>query len=381
MGRTVILGAGFGGITVATELRRAVDPDYEIILIDRREHFLMGLRKLWAIVGMGTMVEGRRPIAALADRGIRVVRARVTAIDPARRSVTAGGETYEADHLVIALGADSRPDLIPGFAENAHNVYHSEAIPDLAQEIAELDGGRVAIVIAGAPYKCPPAPYECAMLLHEHLQDRGVRDRTTMNVSTLQHMLLPNGGREGSEWLASRLAERDITFQVGRAVREVQPGRLVFEDGTLDAELIIGVPPHRPPEVVATSGLTGDGDWVSVDRETMATRFDKVWAIGDVTEIRLANGLPLPKAGLFAERQGERVAAAIAAEVAGTPPPGPYGGTGHCYIEAGKEIATRIEGEFYAEPEPRLAILGPSEATAREKHEWEAERLAYWFGA
>jgi len=381
MGRTVILGAGFGGIAVATELRRAVGPDHEIILIDRREHFLMGLRKLWAIVGMGTMVEGRRPISALADRGIRVERARVTAIDPVARSVTAGGETYEADFLVVALGADGRPDMIPGFTEHAHNVYHSEAIPDLAQEVAELDGGRVAIVIAGAPYKCPPAPFECAMLLDEHLRDRGVRDRTAMTVSTLQRILLPQAGKEGSELLASRLAERNIKYQGGRSVREVQPGKVVYEDGVLDAELIIGVPPHRPPEVVQECGLTGDGDWISVDRSTLATSFERVYAIGDVIEIRLANGLPLPKAGLFAERQGAHVAATIAAEVAGTPGPPPYNGTGHCYIEAGKTIATRVEGDFFAEPEPRITILGPSEATAREKHEWEADRLEYWFGS
>lgn len=380
MTRTVILGGGFGGITVATELRAALGDAHEVVLIDRREHFLMGLRKPWAMVGKAPLVEGRRPLAALSTSGIRVVHARIDAIDAAARRVEAGGDVYDADYLVVALGANGRPDLIPGFTEHAHNVYHAEAIPDLAEDVADFDGGRIAVVIAGAPYKCPPAPYECAMLLDDHLRRRGVRDRTTLTVTTLQPMLLPNAGAEGSEWLAARLAERDIVCQVGRRVERVEPGRVVFADGTLDAELVIGVPPHRPPDVVQASGLTGGGDWIPVDPGTMATAAERVFAIGDVTAIELANGLPLPKAGLFAELEGRHVAAAIVAEVGGGTPPAPFDGRGYCFMEMGLATATKIEGEFYATPEPRIVMGEPSAETAEAKRRWEAERLMRWFG-
>ena len=380
MRSTLILGGGFGGITVATELRRLLGGDHEITLVDRRERFHMGLRKLWDLVGIGSVAEGSRPRSALERQGVRFLRREITAIDPVeRRAVTAEG-TLAADYLVIALGARPRADLVPGLSDHAHNAWETEGVAPLKSALDRLERGRVAIVIAGVPYSCPPAPYECAMLLDDHLRQRGVRERVELSVTTLQPMLLPNAGKAGSEWLAGQLAARDIGFAVGRRAERFEPGRAVFADGDLEADVMIAVPPHRAPAVVEAAGLLGEGQWVPVDPSTLETGHPGVFAIGDVTGIKLANGLPLPKAGIMAELEGQRVAAAIAAGLRGEAAPAPFDGKGFCFMETGLETAAMIQGDFFARPEPRVELAPSSADNARRKHEFEAERLARWFG-
>jgi sulfide:quinone oxidoreductase len=380
MKRTLILGAGFGGLAVGHELRRRLGEAHEIVLVDRRPQFLMGLRKPWAVVGLADLEDGRRRRALLERAGVRFLEQRITRIDPAGRRIETESETLEADFLVVALGAEPRPDLVPGLAEHAHDLYDADAIPALAGAVSRFDGGTLGILIAGTPYKCPPAPYETAMLLDEHLRERGVRERTRIVVSTVQPLLLPNAGRQGSAWVSEQLRARDIAWDVGRKIQRVETSRVVFEDGEAAFDLLIGVPPHRPPAVIQESGLGGEGPWVAVDPATLRTRHERVFAIGDVNQIKLANGLPLPKAGLFAELEGLQVASAIAAEVLGQAPPAPFDGRGYCFIETGHAAAGLVEGEFFATPEPKVTIASVSAEHAAEKRRFEAERLRRWFG-
>ncbi|HMB71736.1 MAG TPA: FAD/NAD(P)-binding oxidoreductase [bacterium] len=379
--RVVILGGGFGGLTVATELRERLGNEHQIVIVDRGEQFLVGLRKLWALVGLGSLEEGQRSRAKLDARGIRFLRGDVRRIDPGARSVDVDGETLSADYLVVALGAETRPDRIPGLTEHAHDLYDARRIPALAAELERFRGGSIGLFIAGAPYKCPPAPYECMMLLDEHLRERGLRDETKLTVTTLAPILLPNAGKPGSDWLAGQLAQREIAHHTGRRPERVEPGVVHYDNGTqLSADLLIAVPPHSPPAVVAESGLVGEGGWVSVDPATLRTRHDNVFAIGDVTQIKLANGLPLPKAGLFAELEGRCVAGAIAAECGVGEPPAPFDGVGYCFIELGKDRATRVEGDFFARPEPQVSVHNVSARHAEDKRAFESERLQRWFG-
>ena len=282
---------------------------------------------------------------------------------------------------MVALGAEPRPDLVPGLAEHAHNVWDAGGVPALRSALERLRGGRIAVVIAGVPYTCPPAPYECAMLLDDHLRERGLRERTRITVATVQPMLLPNAGKEGSAWLAGELEARGIDFEVGRKIERFAPGRVVFADAELEADLVIAVPPHRAPAVVRESGLAGEGGWIRVDPSTLATAWANVFAVGDVTAIRLANGLPLPKAGVMAELEGQRVAAAIAADVRGEAPPPGFDGKGFCFLEVGKAAAALIQGDFFAAPEPRITLGETSAEHAAEKHRFESERLGRWFGS
>jgi sulfide:quinone oxidoreductase len=380
MSQTAILGAGFGGIATAYELRSMLGPEHEIALIDRNDSFLMGLRKLWALVGSDSLEQGRRPLAELGRLGINVVQADVLTIDAAKRAVQTSRGFFQADQLVIALGSESRPDLVEGLAERGHNVWKASEVPAAARALEDLVSGRVLILIAGAPYPCPPAPYECAMLVDEFLRERGRRMAVEVSVTTIQPLLLPNAGKEGSAWLASQLADRNIRFQVGKKIVRVDRDRVVYEDGEDTFDMLIAVPPHRPPAVVRDSGLVAESGWMSVDAGTLETEFPGVYALGDVTLIRLANGLPLPKAGVMAELEGTRVARAIAANVLGEANVPPFDGKGFCFMELGRLAASLVEGDFYASPEPRVVIADPSLRIASLKRTFESERLTRWFG-
>jgi sulfide:quinone oxidoreductase len=381
MKRTLILGGGFGGLTVAHELAKQLGDSHEAVVIDREPHFLMGLRKPWAVVGHDRLEDGRRRRALIERAGVRFLNEGITKIDPAARGVRTDSGSHEADYLVVALGAEPRPDLVPGLAEHAYDLYESGAIPALAEAVSRFAGGALHIAIAGGPYKCPPAPFETAMLLDEHLRRRGLRDRTKLTVTTFQPLLLPNAGKAGSAWVGEQLSSRGIAWEVARKVLRVESGRIVFESGEASFDLLIGVPPHRPPEAIKGSGLEGDGPWVAVDHATLRTRFEHVFAIGDVTQITLANGLPLPKAGLFAELEGLQVAAAIVADVRHGPPPPAFDGRGYCFIETGAETAALVEGEFFATPEPKVGLADITAEHSAQKRRFEVERLERWFGA
>jgi sulfide:quinone oxidoreductase len=377
----VILGGGFGGLTAADELRDRLGVEHEIVVIDRSPSFMMGLRKLWELVGLGSMAEGSRDRAILEGRGIRFLQREILSLDPSSRRVETDGGPIDGAYLVVALGAEPRPDLVPGLAEHGHDVWSPAGVPGMRAALDGFDGGEIAIVITGVPYACPPAPFECAMLLDDYLRQRGLRERSGIVVSTLKPILLPNAGPEGSAWLADQLTARGIRYHTSRTVQRVEAGRVLFEDGDLGFDLLVGVPPHRPPSVIAGSELSGPGGWVHVDPASLGTDFEGVYAIGDVTKIGLANGLALPKAGVMAELEGRRVAAAIAAAVTGAPSPPPFDGRGYCFLEMGTSSAAFIEGEFFATPEPRVFVRAESREHAEEKHRFEAERLQRWFGS
>jgi sulfide:quinone oxidoreductase len=379
--RTLVLGGGFGGIATAVELKRLLGDDHEVVLVDRKPEFTMGLRKLWELVGHGTIAEGSRARSLLDRHGIRVVAEEILSIDPAARAAETTGGRFDGDQLVIALGAVSRPDLVPGLAEHGYDVWAFGGVPGAAEALRRFEGGRLLILIAGAPYPCPPAPYECAFHLDENLRARGLRVRTDLAVVTLQPMLMPNAGWAGSEWMAGRLAEKDISQRIGAKAERVEAERVVLADGGEEPfDLLFTVPPHRPPPVITDSGLVAGHGWIGVDPGTLATSYAGVYAVGDVNLIPLANGLPLPKAGVMAELQGLRVARAIAAEIRGEELPEPFDGAGFCPIEIGSGSAALVEGNWYAEPEPVVTIAGPSAQFAAEKAAFETEHLQRWFG-
>ena len=359
-GRTLILGGGFGGIAAGVELRRT-QPEHEVVLVDRKPAFAMGLRKLWELGGHATIAAGTRERRLLERHGIEFVEAEVTSIDPAGRSAETCAGTVSAHHIIIAVGAVSRPHLGPGLVEQGHDVWAFAGIAPAAHALSGFGGGRIVVLVAGAPYPCPPAPYECALHVEEHLRSRGLRERTDLSVATLQPMLMPNAGRAGSDWMAEQLASRGITSRVAAKVARVEAGLIVFEDGSdQHFDLLIAVPPHRVPEVVSESSLTGAHGWIAVDSGTLETSHPHVYAVGDVTLIPLSNRLPLPKAGVMAELQGLRVARAIAAEISGSETPEPFDGKGYCPIELGTRAAARVDGDWYARPEPVVTIDGPS---------------------
>jgi sulfide:quinone oxidoreductase len=290
MKRVLILGGGFGGIATARRLKQKLGETDEVILVDRRAHFMVGFRKTWALIGHSTLEAGQRSLDGLTRLGIRVLRDPVTRIDPQGRAAVMGDQRISADALVVALGAELAPETVPGFQQHAFNVYDPNDIPRAAQALTEFQGGKLLIGIFGVPYKCPPAPYEMALLINDTLKSRGVK--ASVEVFTPQPMSLPALGQVGCDLIESRLADQGITFLPNHKATAVEAGEVVFTNERRPFDLLLGVPPHRPPAVVRESGLVGDSGWVAVSPRTLETQFPGTYAIGDVVQIAMPNGKP-----------------------------------------------------------------------------------------
>jgi sulfide:quinone oxidoreductase len=381
MGRlhVVVLGGGFGGIVAAYRLRERLGEAVEITLIDRRTTFMMGLRILWTIDGRSGRAAGTRSLDALTQKGIRYLQAAVNGLDPLRKRADTSAGTISGDVLLVALGAELRPDLVPGYVPEGSNLYDPEQSERIAARVAAFERGRIAVGIMGVPYKCPPAPYEAALLIDGLLRRRGVRDRVEIDVFTPQPASLPVAGPEMCMLVERMLADRDIQFLPNRRITAVEGSEVVFERERRGYDLLIGIPPHRAPAVVRAGGLTV-GEWVRPDRRTceIPESFN-VFAVGDVTEMPLANGMMLPKAGVFAEAQGYAAADAIIERFGPAGAGGVFDGRGACFFETGGGRATAVEGEFFAEPAPAVRIAEPSERGLAAKRDFEATRLAAWF--
>jgi sulfide:quinone oxidoreductase len=378
MSRVLVLGAGFGGISAALRLRERLTDADEVVLVDRRSSFVMGLRKTWEVVGMAPLADGERPLAALSSRGVTVRQGTVAAIDPVVRTVSVDGETLSADALVVALGAQLQPALVPGLTEHGIDVWDRAEASVARVALSALTRGRLLIGVFGTPYACPPGPYELALLAHDTLARRTTS--VEVEVFTPTPIALPVIGPDESRKLEQLVADAGIDLRLSHQATEVTAGAVHFADGSkLPFDLLLAVPPHRCPDLVVEAGLAEAGGWVKVDAATMATPFERVYAVGDCTVIPLAHGLPLPKAGAFAEQQGEVAGERIAAELAGDDPTAEFGGEGVCFVETGGREGASVRGNFYAVP-PRVSLSAPSAAERQAKLAWEAVRLDRWFG-
>jgi sulfide:quinone oxidoreductase len=378
MARALILGGGFGGIATAVALRERLPEQDEVVLVDRREDFVMGIRKTWHLLGMSPLAYGTRHLSQLAGRGITFVLGEVQAVDPGRLQATVNGDMLEADALVLAMGAHHDPDAVPGLAEHGRNAWSRDGLEHAHTAIEEFRGGRAVVGIFGMPHSCPPAPYELALLLADRLDARGVR--AEVSVFTPAPISLPVLGAAGCAVLDARLADRGIGFLPGHSATAVSRDAVACANGqSVPFDLLLAVPPHRVPSVLAEAGLAAADGWVRVDRATLDTGHPGVWAIGDCTGIALSNGLALPKAGLFAQHEGEVVAARIASTLRGEPATETFDGSGACFLEMGGGEASAVSGDFFADP-PAVELTAPSRAQREEKERFEAERLAAWFG-
>ncbi len=374
-GRIVVLGAGFGGLEVVTLLSDALGDAANVTLIDKGDGFVFGFSKLDVMFGHAQAGAVKLPYRAIAKPGVRVLRETITVIDPDARRVTTDAGVHEADVLVVALGADYDMDATPGLDEGGNEFYSLAGAERLASIIPTFSEGHAVIAVCHAPFKCPPAPSECALLLHDELTRRGVRDACRISfVMPLGTPVPPSP--ETSAALLDAFAERDITFIGGRRLKSVAGERKAItldDDSELDCDLLLAVPRHRAPRVAIESGMTEDG-YIPVDSATLATRFPGVYAIGDVATAGV------PKAGVFAEGAGRVVAQSIIAQLRGGDPPERHLGRGTCYIEFGQGRVGSVDIDFLSGPERTGVYHPPSVDLVAQKEDFGASRRARWFG-
>jgi sulfide:quinone oxidoreductase len=373
--RVLVLGAGFGGLELTSRLSRELGDEVEVTLVDRSDAFVFGFSKLDVMFGRRTPEQVRLPYAALARPNVRFRQESVQSIDPVRKRVVTDRSTLDADVLVVALGADLEPAATPGLLECGYEFYSPEGAAQVRQLLDQWRGGRIVIAVLGGFFKCPPAPYETAFMLHDHLTRGGVRENSGIELITPLPKPIPVSD-DVSAAIVDALDERGIGHAHAAWVRAIDPAarELQLRDGrAVRFDLCLAVPVHVAPAVVVESGLTEDG-WIAVDPATLATRYPDVYAVGDITSA------PVPRAGVIAEGEAATVADVLIHRVRGGPAPAPFAGRIDCYIEMGDDLVGRVNVDFLSGPAPVARYRPPSAEGARDKQEFAATRRSRWFG-
>jgi len=388
--QVLILGGGFGGLTSANLIRKSLSQEEcEITVVDKYQYFMMGLVNLWILSGSRKLEDSQVALNNLQDKGIKFLNDEITNIDPSENRVTikTNPNKLKYDYLVVALGAEIAPELIDGFEDNdesCFNVYDAKQVPHLREKILSLKSGRVVVCIADIPYKCPPAPYEVSLLINDILVKNATRESIDLNMYVPTPIALPVAGPTMSQDVVKLLNNNHINFHPLHKLKRVSDKKTIeFENGNKTSyDVLVMIPPHQVPKIIKDSNLLGDGDqhWINVDRFTLRTKYKNVFAIGDVTEIRLDQTTTIPKAGIFAESEAKIVSQQIINEIKNinSKKAVKFDGKGFCFMEIGDKKAGYIDTDFYNEAGPITRLDPPSGEFYQKKLDFERSRLNEW---
>ncbi len=376
MKKVVILGAGFAGLELATRLSQDVPDEVDVTIIDGSDAFVFGFSKLDLMFGRADLEAVRLPYARIDKPSVRFVRETITAIDPERRRVVTNGGTYDPDILVVALGADVDPAATPGVVEEGTEYYSVEGANRVRAILPTFEGGDAIVGVLGPFFKCPAAPFETAIMLHDYLEKRGRRDASTIKVISPMPKPIPISD-QASNGILKACEERDIGWWPQTRTTALDPATktATLSDGrTIPYSLFLAIPVHRAPRAVEESALVEEDGWIAVDHQTFATKFENVYAVGDITSA------PVPRVGVMAEGEADTLADVLVHQLRGGAAPEPFKGKVTCYIEFGGPKVARFEGDFLSGPKPVGTFTEASEEIAALKVEFGASRRRRWFG-
>ncbi|HSE99275.1 MAG TPA: FAD/NAD(P)-binding oxidoreductase [Nitrososphaeraceae archaeon] len=390
--KIIILGGGFGGLCISNILRQNLDITHEIIVIDKKDYFMMGLTNLWILDGQRSLEDSKIPLSNLESKGIKYIQDIVTVIDVKSKIIKTLRhlDPFKCDFLVIALGAELATDVIPGFDEySGFNLYDAEHIPCLRKKILSLEKGRIAIAIMGIPYKCPPAPYEAAFIIDKLLRNANRREKIEIDIYFPSKVPLPVAGQQPNLDLISLLKKQNINLFPNFSLKKVNSHYLQFDNKQKkEYSILIGIPFHFLPPVLSTSGLLEkEHNWIAVDKFTLKTKFNNVFAIGDVTEIKINDVVSVPKAGIFAEGQARSVASQIINKINIITKEEEeekenniikFDGKGFCFMDTGNGKAGFIDTNFYNSNGPITILKEPSIQYYKQKINFESQRIKEW---
>jgi sulfide:quinone oxidoreductase len=370
--KVLILGGGSGGLATAGRLKELLGDKVSVTVIDKQRSFVLGFSLFRVMTGEKTEQEVTVPKEKVSQKGIKFINTEVNGIDVKNGIVTTSQGEFAYDYLVIALGAELAPEKVPGF-ESAFHMYTLEDAKKLRDALSSFRGGSIRLIVSSTPFKCPPAPYEAAMLIDDYLRSKGLRDKSDIQIFTPEPQPMPIAGPEVGNTVVSMLNEKGIGFHNNTKVSLIDGSskQIVFEKGTREKyDLLIAIPPHTSPKVIRESGHLADASgWISVDPKNMQTKHNRVYAIGDVAAVKLPSGMMLPKAATFAFGQAEIVASNIASSVLGTETRS-WDGFGECFIETGSGNAAYGSGSFYSSPKPVINLQIPSKELRERKDVW-----------
>lgn len=375
----VVLGGGIGGVTAARKLREQLRPEDNVIVVEKSDRFFFAGTTLWVLEGERTREDLTRPYANLASLGIDLRQAEFTGLNTDNRTVQTSTGDISYDYLVVALGAELHMEAIPGLQEAGLNLYEPFGAAKLREQLLAFSGGKIVISVASQPTKCPVAPYEAAFIIDALLRKQGTRDQCSIDLYTPEPMPVGAAGKEAAQRLTAFMAERGITIHADAGLKSVDPTAhtlTLTNDTTAEFDILAAVPPHMAPASVRGSSIAGPAGWVPVDHDTLATKVEGVYALGDVSGLMLPSGRPLPKAAAFAKAEAEIIAHNIAVQVTGSGDQKTFVAIGACHLETGDGKAFAVEGNFSAAPNQDVRLSGPDEVHHAAKEELEQSALA-----
>lgn len=357
MGKTIlVLGGGIGGIHAARELSRKIGNEdginlARILVFEKEANSVYAPSLTWLMVGKREPDQIRRDIRKTEVGGVEIINGEIEAVDPEGISVTVKGEHYKGDYMIVSLGVEQTSEH--NLQELGHNFYTLEGATSFHKKLKAFSGGKIAIVVSSLPYKSPVAPYEAAMLVEHYIREKGLREKTEITLYTPEHEPMPFAGKEISDNVKQLMESKGIVYLPDHELTATTDDKLAFSTHsgsrkTIDFDLLAYTPKHQCPSVIKKAGLCEEPGWIEADRQTLATQFPNVYAIGDITHILLGSGELLPKSGIFAQYQADVVAHNIARDIAGKSPDRTFDGQGEYILEVGDNTANKVSGDFYA---------------------------------
>ncbi|MCS6767343.1 MAG: FAD/NAD(P)-binding oxidoreductase [Candidatus Nitrosocaldus sp.] len=340
MKRVLILGGGAGGVVVASRLSRMLKGKASITLVDRNRYHEFRPSYLWVAMGIREPDGVRRELALLERKGVGFLNGTVRSIDASNRrvgvEVNGGTRMLDYDYLVVSLGAELRPEMLKGM-EHAHHTWELGDAVRFRDALAGFKGGRVVVGVASTPYRCPPAPFELALMLRYLSEQRGVDDRTEISVfHPAWSVPMEPFGPFMQRAFGDFLVQHRITFHGNWRIDHIdgERRRIIADNGdVLEYDLAVVIPPHVPSTAVAASDLADKATgYMDVRRKNLrSSRYDDVFGLGDIIAPTLGIGM----AGVFAHFEGDYIATQIADELSGAYMAMNYNRSGICVMDIG----------------------------------------------
>ncbi len=378
----IVLGGGVGGLVASTSLKAKLGTSAKVRLIERKQEFQFPPSYPWLMLGMRKLEQVQKSLSPLNNKGIDLINDEIVSIDPEKKMVRTKSDELPFDYLIIALGAEYAIDLVPGFKDHVHHIYDLESALQSKKAVEEFPGGNIAVGVSRTPFKCPAAPYETALLLDYYYKKKGLGDKVKIRFFTPEGLPLPSAGPEIGNGTLDFMKSRGIDAKFKVKLTEVRPGEAVFDDGsTIPFDLLFAVPPHKCPQPVVDAGLTDQSGWIPVDPATMQTKYDGVYAVGDVASVPTPSGFVpyLPKAGVFAHGQAELVAHNLGVEIRGRGTKKAWDGSGSCFLMTGGAQAAFVKGTWFSKPHPDIKFHQPSRALYMQRVLFEKYWMRHWF--
>jgi len=362
--RIVILGAGTAGTMAANQLRKRLERDVQITVVDEDPVHYYQPGFLFIPFGTYSPDKVTKPKARFIPKGVNFVKATITELVPEQQVVRLGdGTELPYDYLIIATGTHPTRSETPGldsseYGKTIHDFYSYDGAVALHDAIEKFDGGTLVVNLIELPIKCPVAPLEFAFLADAYFEERGIRDNVTIKYVT------PMSSAFTKPVAAKRLGDmferRGIDIEPDFYVERVDADRrtvVSFDEREVEYDLLVTVPVNKGAAFLGKTGIVDELNHVKVDSKNFQSPdFPSIFAIGD------AAALPSSKAGSVAHFAMETFVPNFIEYINGSEMTHEFDGHANCFIETGHDKAMLIDFNYFTEPLPGkypVPKLGP----------------------